>query len=135
MTSVTPQRAAPSPGILLTAALVGFVGVALGAWGAHGAQFDPKAAAWWQTGVHYQQVHAVVLLVLGFAPVSRTLRGAAILFVIGILLFAGTLYAMALGGPRILGAITPIGGLALLAGWAGIGVEAITARVRRRRSP
>lgn len=131
MTFDKPQRTA-SAGVLLAAAVLGFVGVVLGAWGAHGANFHPKAAAWWQTGVHYHHVHAVVLLVLGFAPASRSLRWSAILFVLGILIFSGTLYAMALGGPRFLGAITPCGGLALLGGWAGIAVEAI-ARLRRGR--
>lgn len=121
------------PSALLAGAILGFTGVALGAWGAHGAHFDPQAASWWQTGVHYHQLHAVVVALVSIAPPSRTLRVALVLFVVGAVIFAGTLYAMALGGPRMLGAVTPLGGLGLLVGWACLGVHAL-AHLRRSRS-
>jgi uncharacterized membrane protein YgdD (TMEM256/DUF423 family) len=94
------------------AALSGAVAVLAGAFGAHGAA--GKAAEWLRTGAEYQMIHAVAALAALALPRGR---GAAMLFVGGGALFAGTLYAMAFGGPRWLGAITPIGGTALIAGW------------------
>ncbi len=100
-------------GMLFTlAALSGAVAVAAGAFGAHGA--SGKAAEWLRTGGLYQMVHAVAALAVLGGPRGRV---PAMLFVAGSALFAGTLYAMALGGPRWLGAVTPIGGAALIAGW------------------
>lgn len=101
------------------AALWGFIAVAAGAFGAHGVA-DPKAKEWLHTGAQYQLAHA--LAVFACFAVWRLYGGAAgvaaWLFLAGSAIFAGTLYAMALGAPRILGAVTPIGGLLLLAGWA-----------------
>ena len=108
------------PRIWLTlASLWGFIGVAAGAFGAHGVA-DPKAKAWLETGGHYQTTHA--LAVFACFVVWRLLDSpaagiAAWLFLAGALIFSGSLYLMAFGGPRILGAVTPIGGLLLLAGW------------------
>lgn len=100
-------------GLLLTlAALSGACAVAAGAFGAHGA--SGKAAEWLRTGAMYQMVHAVAAIAALGATRNRP---AAWLFVIGGGVFAGTLYAMALGGPMILGAVTPIGGAGLIAGW------------------
>jgi len=83
-----------------------------GAFGAHGA--TGKAAEWLRTGAEYQMVHAAAALaVLALADA----RLPAWLFVAGGFVFAGTLYAMALGAPKILGAVTPLGGAALIAGW------------------
>jgi uncharacterized membrane protein YgdD (TMEM256/DUF423 family) len=94
------------------AALSGAMAVAAGAFGAHRATGD--AAMWLRTGAEYQMVHAVAALVaLGWAGG----RGPALLFLLGGLVFGSTLYAMALGAPRILGAVTPIGGTLLIAGW------------------
>jgi uncharacterized membrane protein YgdD (TMEM256/DUF423 family) len=89
------------------AALLGFLGVALGAFGAHALKdrVDPEL---WKTAVFYQLVHAVAILA---APSTAKLFGP------GVLVFSGTLYALALGAPRWLGAVTPVGGLLLLAGW------------------
>lgn len=99
------------------AGLSGAIAVMAGAFGAHGA--TGKAAEWLNTGAHYQMIHAIAALVaLGF-PRGR---GAAILFVGGGALFAGTLYAMAVGGPKWLGAITPMGGAAMIAGWLVLAV-------------
>lgn len=97
--------------LVLLAALSGALAVGAGAFGAHGASGD--AARWLTTGAHYQLVHAVAALV----AVSLGARGAGWLFVAGGAVFAGTLYLMALGLPKWLGAITPIGGVLLIAGW------------------
>ncbi|MDX3899477.1 MAG: DUF423 domain-containing protein [Sphingobium sp.] len=95
----------------LLAALSAALAVAAGAFGAHGAS-SPQAAEWLRTGGLYQLVHAVAALaVMGQA------RGAAIILLAGAAIFAVTLYAMALGGPRWLGAVTPIGGSLLIGGW------------------
>lgn len=97
--------------LLTLAALSGAMAVAAGAFGAHGVSGD--AAEWLKTGGHYQLIHAVAALV----ALRFDARGPAVLFLAGGLVFAGTLYLMALGLPRWLGAVTPIGGAALIAGW------------------
>lgn len=97
--------------IVIFAALSGALAVAAGAFGAHGV--SGQAAEWLKTGGQYQLIHAVAALV----AVRMAARGSAWLFVGGGAIFAGTLYAMALGAPRWFGAITPIGGVALIAGW------------------
>jgi uncharacterized membrane protein YgdD (TMEM256/DUF423 family) len=97
--------------LLALAALSGAVAVGAGAFGAHGASAD--AAEWLKTGAQYQLLHVVAAL----AAVQLGGRGPAWLFVLGGAIFAGTLYLMALGLPRWLGAITPIGGTLLIAGW------------------
>ena len=108
------------PRIWLTlASLWGFIGVAAGAFGAHGVS-DPKAKAWLETGGHYQLIHALAVFAcfVVWRLLEATAAGvAAWLFLIGALIFSGSLYLMAFGGPRILGAVTPIGGVLLLAGW------------------
>jgi uncharacterized membrane protein YgdD (TMEM256/DUF423 family) len=113
MTDMSTRR------ILLAGALLGGLGVAAGAFGAHALK-DALGAArlgWWNTAVQYQMWHAVALLALAALPVPR--RGfAAALLVSGTIVFAGTLYIMALTGLRWLGAVTPIGGLLMIAGWA-----------------
>lgn len=97
--------------LMILAALSGAMAVAAGAFGAHGA--TGQAAEWLRTGGHYQLIHAVAALVAW----KLDARGPAWCFVAGGAIFAGTLYLMALGLPRWLGAITPIGGAALIAGW------------------
>ena len=102
-------------------AVSGFLGVGLGAFGAHGLEkvATEEGLAWWRTGVLYHLVHAPVLVLVGLLPLARPGRQAVgLAFLAGIGVFSGTLYAMALGAPRWLGAVTPLGGLALLAGWA-----------------
>ena len=96
----------------LFAALSGALAVAAGAFGAHGAG-SAEAKEWLRTGGLYQLAHAVAAL----AAMTHGARGPAWLFVAGGALFATTLYLMALGAPRWLGAITPIGGTLLIAGW------------------
>ena len=95
------------------AALSAAIAVGAAAFGAHAAS-SAKAAEWLQTGGHYQLVHAVAALLLIRWPVQA--RPAQLLLA-GSVLFAATLYAMALGAPRWFGAITPIGGALMIAGW------------------
>ena len=104
--------------ITVLAALSGALAVAAGAFGAHGA--EGQAAEWLRTGGQYQLVHAVAALV----AVRMGARGPAWLFVGGAFVFAGTLYLMALGLPRWLGAVTPIGGVALIWGWLWLAFSA-----------
>lgn len=101
------------------AAVSGLLAVAFGAFAAHGIT-EPKPVEWLRTGSQYQMVHA--LAVLGAVALHRaglkSMGLVASLFLFGTLVFTGSLYAMALGAPRILGAITPIGGLSFMVGWA-----------------
>lgn len=117
-------------GIIL-GALFGALGVAAGAFGAHALRgaIDARSLEIWQTAAHYQQVHAVVILTLGIWTLSepRPRRSIALaLFCVGVLIFSGTLYAVALGAPRALGAVTPIGGVCLIAGWTTLLAEGLT---------
>ncbi|GGO97796.1 DUF423 domain-containing protein [Stakelama pacifica] len=105
--------------ILLFAALSGALAVGAGAFGAHGA--SGEAAEWLKTGGQYQLIHAVAAI----AVLRLEAKGPAILFLAGGMMFAGTLYLMALGLPRWLGAITPIGGIALIIGWLWLGWSAL----------
>jgi uncharacterized membrane protein YgdD (TMEM256/DUF423 family) len=112
---------------LVLASLSGFVAVAAGAFGAHGAP-TPEAKALLETGGHYQLMHA--LAVFACFVVWRLLSApaagvAAWLFLAGGLIFSGSLYALAFGAPRVVGAITPIGGLLLLAGWLALAWSAL----------
>ncbi|MCW5646896.1 MAG: DUF423 domain-containing protein [Sphingopyxis sp.] len=97
------------------AAISAAVAVAAGAFGAHGAA-GPQQAEWLRTGGMYQLIHAVAAL-----AIMRTARGSAILLLVGGGIFAVTLYAMALGAPRWLGAVTPVGGGLLIIGWLWAG--------------
>lgn len=111
-------------------ALAGVVGVALGAFGAHGlrSRLSPDMLAVFETGVRYQMYHALALVALG--ALSPMVQGklpivAGWAFTVGILLFSGSLYALALSDVRVLGAITPLGGVAFLIGWACLAIAAI----------
>jgi uncharacterized membrane protein YgdD (TMEM256/DUF423 family) len=104
-------------------AISGFLCVALGAFGAHALRdtLDAHGRDIWQTAVHYQMAHSLALILVALWPrceAGRSLCPAAWAFVAGIVLFSGSLYALALSGVSWLGAITPLGGLSLLAGWA-----------------
>ena len=108
---------------LLAGALAAFVGVGFGAFGAHGlrGRLSAEMLAVFETGVRYQMYHALALMAV--AALSDRLNGRLIeaagwLFVAGIVLFSGSLYLLAVTGVTVLGAITPIGGVAFLAGWA-----------------
>lgn len=108
------------------AALGGFVAVAVGAFAAHGVQ-DPKAQEWLRTGATYGFMHTMATFACAtFMNIgAKRARFAPAFFLSGVVIFSGTLYAMALGAPRWLGAITPIGGTLFLIGW---GVLAWAAR-------
>lgn len=107
--------------------VLGATGVALGAFGAHGLKSAleslPDGAqrlAWWETGARYHLVHALavgLVAVLARQVDSRLPRVAGGLFVLGVLLFSGSLYVMALTGVRALGAVTPLGGIAWIVAW------------------
>ena len=102
------------------AAASGFVSVAAGAFAAHGA--GPRAAELLRTGALYGMTHALATLACAALVLNgvRRARVAPALFLPGILLFSGSLFAMAFGAPVLLGAITPIGGLLFLIGWAAL---------------
>lgn len=107
---------------LALGAIAAFIGVALGAFAAHGlkSRLDPAMLATFEIGVRYHMYHALALLGVAWAATrwpGAWVNAAGWLFVAGIVVFSGTLYALALTGTRWLGAITPLGGLALLAGW------------------
>ena len=99
--------------------MAGFIAVALGAFGAHALEnfLSPEQIDWWETATFYLLVHAGVGAALSLQSEERRLLFAGFIMVSGAILFAATLYTMALGGPPWLGAITPIGGLGMLAGW------------------
>jgi uncharacterized membrane protein YgdD (TMEM256/DUF423 family) len=103
----------------IAGAAMAAVAVALGAFGAHALKglLDEEALGWWRTAVEYQMWHALALLALGLAGGPRLQRPAALLGS-GAILFSATLYAMALGAPRWLGAVTPLGGAMMIGGWA-----------------
>jgi uncharacterized membrane protein YgdD (TMEM256/DUF423 family) len=113
---------------LVLAGVNGFLGVAMGAFGAHGlrsalanADDGPRRLEIWETAAHYQLVHALALGLAAYLATrshGQLARSAGYLFQAGIVVFSGSLYALSLSGVRMLGAITPLGGLALLAGWA-----------------
>lgn len=122
----TTQIDTHASGSFRLGAILGLLGVGLGAFGAHGLEgalegLEAAALAerlsWWETAAQYHLVHAVSICAIaaGLGPRGRGAVGALAL---GVLVFSGTLYAMALGGPRWLGAVTPIGGVALMVGWA-----------------
>jgi uncharacterized membrane protein YgdD (TMEM256/DUF423 family) len=112
---------------------MGAAGVALGAFGAHGlkARVSADMVAIWETGARYHVFHALALLATGWAcerwPGSLA-AGAGWLFLVGIVLFSGSLYALALSGVRSLGAITPVGGACFIAGWVCLALAATRGR-------
>jgi uncharacterized membrane protein YgdD (TMEM256/DUF423 family) len=121
--------------LLLASTVNGFLAVALGAFGAHGLKNRladvPDVArrlGWWETAAHYHLLHALALAILALAwdrlP-QRWLGRAGTAMLVGIVLFSGSLYLMALSGVTALGAVTPIGGAALLAGWVSFGIGAL----------
>lgn len=112
--------------MLTLAALAGAVAVMTGAFGAHAlkARLTPDLLVVWQTAVQYHFWHALALGLIGMLtlhrPDSRALRTAGWLMMLGLLLFSGSLYALALTGVRGLGAVTPLGGLAFIGGWLAL---------------
>ena len=119
-----PQANPPARarGLGVTAGLLAGLAVAAGAFGAHGlrGQLDPSALSSFETAARYQLIHG---LAAAFAADRAGRQGgamsarAAAAFVAGTVLFSGSLYVLALGGPRLVGAVTPLGGVAFMAGW------------------
>ncbi|MBX3050758.1 MAG: DUF423 domain-containing protein [Caldilineaceae bacterium] len=111
---------------LFLGALLGALAVALGAFGAHAlkARLTPENLVTFETGVRYHFYHSFALLAAGLVQFLFPPAGAAVLagwlFLTGIVLFSGSLYWLSLGGPRWLGPVTPLGGLALIAGWIAL---------------
>lgn len=108
---------------IIIAAISGLIAVILGAFAAHSLKqsLAPLALQTFQTGVQYQMYHALALLALGtlmqIKPTLWGLKAGGIAYILGALLFSGSLYALAMGAPRWLGIITPLGGLSFMAGW------------------
>ena len=110
-------------------ALSGFLAVLLGAFGAHALRdrLTPDLLAVFETGARYHLVHAVLIVALGFAEARLpAVRVAAMCFLLGTVLFSGSLYLLATTGVRSWGAVTPLGGLAFLVGWAWLAWAAFT---------
>jgi uncharacterized membrane protein YgdD (TMEM256/DUF423 family) len=110
---------------VLAGALFGFLGVALGAFGAHAleARLEPRDLATFETAVRYQMYHALALVGVGWVLTRWPGAGAVLAgwaFVVGVLVFSGSLYLLVLTGARWWGAVTPFGGVALLVGWAAL---------------
>ena len=124
MTGISP----PGRFTLALGALLAATGVMAGAFGAHALKdvLTPEALGWWQTAVQYQMWHALALVAIAALPGRFALP--ARLLAAGTIVFSGSLYIMALTGMRWLGAVTPIGGLLMIAGWL-----LVTARAWRAR--
>jgi uncharacterized membrane protein YgdD (TMEM256/DUF423 family) len=117
---------------LAAGAISGAIGVGAGAFGAHAlrARLPPDLLAVFNTGAQYQMYHALALLAAGWlaarAP-GAAATASGLLFLAGTVLFSGSLYALALTGVRTLGAITPFGGVAFIAGWVALALAALRA--------
>ena len=115
---------------IIIAAILGFLGVALGAFGAHGleATFEANGRVdTFHTATQYQMYHTLALLAIAWleskSP-NRLLRWAGYLFIAGVVLFSGSLYILSIFDVRIMGAVAPLGGLSFLGGWALLGLAA-----------
>jgi uncharacterized membrane protein YgdD (TMEM256/DUF423 family) len=120
--------------LVAAAALNGLVAVAAGAFAAHGlrSRLEARALEIFETGARYQMYHALAMLLCGALVVawpaaSSGARTAGWLFQAGIVVFCGSLYALALTDVKVLGAITPIGGLLFLVGWLWLAISALRA--------
>ena len=131
---------AQASGWIVAAAVSAGFSVLAGAFAAHG--FDPvgdaKAIGWLRTGSYYQALHALAILaVVLLSIVGRAKGKLAIatqwLFLIGSILFPGALYALALNGPRWLGAVAPLGGIAFIAGWLTLAAAVLVQRPKAQR--
>ena len=119
--------------IIAIAAIFGLLSVIAGAAGTHALRdaLDPGALRTFETAARFQMYHALALLAVGLLGMrwqTRWLIAAAILFALGVLLFSGSLYILALSGIGIFGAIAPIGGVCLMVGWASLIVAAFRAK-------
>ena len=114
--------------MLTVAGIFGFLGVALGAFATHALKgmLGPHALEVFHTGTQYQMMHTLAILALASSGTAEKpwAKRACQLWAVGILIFSGSLYALALTDVRILGAITPIGGVLFLAGWISVAIGA-----------
>ncbi|WP_284734343.1 DUF423 domain-containing protein [Sphingosinicella terrae] len=112
--------------ILVAGALLGGSGIILGAFAAHALKevLSPQQSGWWQTAVQYQMWQALALLLVAALPLRRPAVPALGLG-IGVLIFSGSLYMMALGLPRWLGAVAPVGGGLMIGGWLALAWQAL----------
>ena len=112
------------------AALSCAVAVALGAFGAHGLadKVSSKDLDTWKTAAHYHLIHSVALVALSSMDTENKLKIVRLLLWIGIVIFAGSLYTLVLSQQRILGAITPLGGLSLISAWVLLGVQCLKSK-------
>lgn len=118
------MRQPVSRAVAVSVGFAGASGVLLGAFGAHALRgtLDAQALEVWHTGVEYHLWHALALALAAFVGRGRSARVAVTAFVLGIVLFSGSLYALALGAPRWCGLITPFGGLGFVVGWIALGL-------------
>lgn len=117
---------------VIVGSLAALLGVAAGAFGAHALRqrMTPDMLAVFETGVRYQLVHALALLAVAWACTrwpGRAVAASGAFFMAGIVLFSGSLYLLALTGIRSFGAVTPVGGLAFMLGWACLAWSAVLA--------
>lgn len=129
MGGIRPQS--PGNPLLFIAGLMGFLAVGIGALGAHALKhtLSTEGSAWFKTAFEYHLGHALAMAILALAEEARPMQRRIFrlgggCFAIGILLFSGSLYALALGAPKSMGHITPMGGLSLLLGWAFLALGA-----------
>lgn len=122
--------------LISAAALIGFLSVALGAFGAHALDgvLTPEGTDWWDKATLYGLTHAGAALAAGLSGRGGKIAAGGWFLVAGAVIFGGTLYAMALGAPRWLGAVTPIGGISMLAGWTMIALGGLMARARAQEA-
>lgn len=115
---------------LVIASVLGGISVVLGAFAAHALKdsLSDRALAIWETGTTYQMYHALALILIALLisrfPNSTPLIVAGFAFIVGILIFSGSLYALSLSGIKWLGAITPLGGVAFIIGWLCLAIAA-----------
>jgi uncharacterized membrane protein YgdD (TMEM256/DUF423 family) len=119
------MRQVVSTPVALLAGVAGASAVLLGAFGAHALQkvLDTRTLELWHTAVNYHVWHALALVLAVGLGAGRSRRVAIAAFALGIVLFSGSLYALALGAPRWAGIITPFGGLAFIVGWVALGLS------------
>jgi uncharacterized membrane protein YgdD (TMEM256/DUF423 family) len=113
---------------LMWAALLGFLSVLIGAFGAHGlkAAMDAEHLGWVETGVRYQMYHSLALLFACSLGDAKWVKRARVFWVAGICIFSGSLYLLAFSAPRWLGMIAPLGGSSLMLGWLLIGMHSFS---------
>ncbi len=118
--------------VFILASVLGFSAIAMGAFGAHALKpmlIETCKYDVWTTAVHYHSIHAIALLIIGVWQAQRREQSGfsaiALFWVLGVLLFSGSLYLLAMGAPSFFGPITPVGGVLMMLGWISVGVVAL----------